>query len=99
MSLIADRLSGVVCLGMGAWFHVSDQYVHVIGDQIINAGHHARTGSGSWSLLNALMFSRPKCWMVVFLALGVLFLAKSVVAEYRQRTVGASNKSDAGDGK
>ena len=84
MFLLADRIGGILCIAFGAWLHVSDQYIHIIGNEIISAGHRAHSGSGSWSLLNALMFSRPKFWMIVFLVLGLTLFLKSIVAEYRQ---------------
>ena len=83
-TLFADRLSGILCLAFGAWLHVTDQYIHIIGNEIISAGHIAHKGGGSWNLLNALMFSRPKSWMILFLVLGTFLFVKSLVAEFRQ---------------
>ena len=85
MTVVADRISGIVSLGIGAWFHVSDQYVHVVGNEIINAGYHATGSGGSWSLLNALLFDRAKTWMIIFFVMGIILLIKSAVAEFRHK--------------
>ncbi len=62
-----------------------DEFVHVIGNEIINASHTvASPGGGMWSLLNASMFDRTKAWSIVLLILGILLLAKSVILEVRQ---------------
>ena len=92
MITIADRISGIVCLGIGAFFHVSDQYVHVIGNEIINAGYNATGHGGSWRLLNALMFDRSKAWMMIFFSLAIIFLTKSTITEIRGYKKRISNK-------
>lgn len=81
LSIATDRLCGIVCLGIAACLHVTDQYVHVLGNEIIGAGHSAARESGSWPLLDAHMFSRSKGWMIVIIILAAFFLAKSFVAD------------------
>ncbi len=92
MNPTIDRISGIISLGIGAWFHVTDQYVHVIGNEIINNGYNSRVSGGSWSLLNALMFERSKTWMIIFIILGVILLVKSFISEYQHIKRKGANK-------
>lgn len=93
MNPAIDRISGVISLGIGAWFHVTDQYVHVIGNEIINNGFNSRVQGGSWELLNASMFGPSKAWMIIFILLGVILLMKSIISERQQMKSKSENKA------
>lgn len=93
MSTAIDRISGLISLGIGAWFHVADQYVHVISNEIIRNGYNSRVQGGSWQLLNSSMFERSKAWMIVFILLGVIFEVKSIITEHQQKESKAADKT------